>query len=49
MLFRSPEYKRGPYQGEQTESVLEELGYSGEQIQAMLAAGAACHPEPRAN
>lgn len=42
-----PEYRRGPYQGEQTEAVLAELGYSAEQIRAMLEAGAACHPAPR--
>ena len=44
-----PEYNRGPYMGEQTESVLAELGYSEEQIKAMMEAGAACHPAPRAN
>lgn len=44
-----PEYRRGPYQGEQTERILAELGYSEEQVQAMLAAGAACHPAPRVN
>ena len=43
-----PEYRRGPYLGEHTESVLSELGYSDEQIAAMMAAGAACHPEPKA-
>ena len=43
-----PEYKRGPYQGEQTEAVLAELGYTNEQIHAMMEAGAACHPIPRA-
>ena len=42
-----PEYRRGPYLGEQTEAVLTELGYTPEQIAAMLAAGAASHPEPR--
>jgi len=42
-----PEYKRGPYQGEHTQEILASLGYSQEQIQAMLAAGAAAHPEPR--
>ena len=43
-----PEYKRGPYQGEQTEAVLAELGYTNEQIHAMMEAGAACYPIPRA-
>ncbi len=42
-----PEYNRGPYQGEQTEQVLAMLGYSEDQIQAMLKAGAAAHPAPR--
>jgi len=42
-----PEYKRGPYLGEQTEAILSGLGYTDEQIQAMLAAGAAAHPEPK--
>ena len=36
-----PPYERGAYLGEQTESVLAQLGYSAEQIQAMLAAGEA--------
>ncbi|SIQ46433.1 cinnamoyl-CoA:phenyllactate CoA-transferase [Alkalispirochaeta americana] len=36
-----PEYNRGPYLGEQTRAVLEELGYSREQISAMIEAGAA--------
>lgn len=44
-----PEYDRGPYKGEQTERVLAELGYSEEQIQAMMEAGVACHPAPRAS
>ncbi len=42
-----PEYKRGPYLGEQTESILARLGYSDAQIQAMLEAGAAAHPPVR--
>ncbi len=42
-----PEYRRGPYPGEQTEQVLAQLGYSEEQIAAMLASGAAAHPQPR--
>lgn len=42
-----PEVRRGPYQGEQTEAILAELGYTPEQIAAMLASGAASHPEPR--
>ena len=43
-----PEYERGPYLGEHTEAILARLGYTDEQIAAMLAAGAACHPEPKA-
>jgi cinnamoyl-CoA:phenyllactate CoA-transferase len=42
-----PEYNRGPYLGEQTESILAQLGYTQEQIHAMMKAGAAYHPEPR--
>lgn len=42
-----PEYQRGPYLGEQTEEILRTLGYSQEQIQAMMAAGAAQHPAPK--
>lgn len=42
-----PEYNRGPYLGEQTESILAQLGYTDEQIAAMLAAGAAAHPQPK--
>lgn len=42
-----PESPRGPYQGEQTEEILTELGYSQEQIQTMLESGAAAHPAPR--
>ena len=41
-----PEYKRGPYCGEHTEEILASLGYTGDQIKAMLEAGAAAHPEP---
>ena len=47
VMFRDtplPDYRRGPYLGEQTEAILAELGYSDEQIQAMMAAGAAAHP-----
>jgi cinnamoyl-CoA:phenyllactate CoA-transferase len=40
-----PEYKRGPYLGEQTEVILARLGYSEDQIKAMVEAGAAHHPE----
>lgn len=43
-----PEYRRGPYLGEQTETILASLGYTEEQIAAMLAAGAAQHPAPKA-
>lgn len=40
-----PEYKRAPYLGEQTAEVLAELGYSEEEIKAMLAArDAVQHP-----
>ena len=42
-----PEYKRGPYLGEQTEEILASLGYTEAQIQAMMAAGAAQHPAPK--
>jgi cinnamoyl-CoA:phenyllactate CoA-transferase len=42
-----PEYKRGPYLGEQTEAILARLGYSDTQIKAMMEAGAAHHPEIR--
>ena len=41
-----PEYKRGPYCGEHTEEILSSLGYTGDQIKAMMEAGAAAHPEP---
>ena len=36
-----PEYERGGFLGEDTESVLARLGYSKEQIQAMIEAGEA--------
>lgn len=42
VLFEStelPPYKRGPYLGEQTEAILEQLGYSKEQVKAMIEAG----------
>ncbi len=42
-----PEYKRGPYLGEQTEKILTQLGYTPEQVKAMMEAGVAHHPEPR--
>lgn len=41
-----PEYKRGPYCGEHTEEILASLGYTEEQVKAMMEAGAAAHPEP---
>lgn len=47
VMFRDtplPEYKRGPYLGEQTETILASLGYTEEQIRAMMEAGAAAHP-----
>ncbi len=43
------EPKRGPYQGEQTEQILSGLGYDKEQVDALLATGAAGHPAPRAH
>lgn len=42
-----PKYLRGPYLGEQTEQILASLGYTEEQISAMIEAGAAAHPEPK--
>jgi cinnamoyl-CoA:phenyllactate CoA-transferase len=42
-----PEYKRGPYLGEQTEAILARLGYSDAQIKAMMEAGVAHHPALR--
>lgn len=42
-----PEYNRGPYLGEQTESILTELGYSEADITAMMEAGVAHHPAPK--
>ena len=41
-----PPYHRGPYLGEQTELVLKNLGYSDEQIAAMIAAGEAVPMDP---
>ena len=41
-----PEYERGPYCGEHTEEILAALGYTEEQVKAMMEAGAAAHPEP---
>lgn len=32
-------YNRGPYLGEQTEEILKNLGYTDEQVAAMIAAG----------
>jgi cinnamoyl-CoA:phenyllactate CoA-transferase len=40
-----PEYKRGPYLGEQTEAILAQLGYSDAEIKAMIKTGVARHPE----
>jgi cinnamoyl-CoA:phenyllactate CoA-transferase len=41
-----PEYNRGPYLGEQTESILKEYGYSDEEVDRMLADGAAVPMDP---
>lgn len=41
-----PDYNRSPYQGEHTEEILASLGYTDEQVKAMMEAGAALHPEP---
>ena len=41
-----PEYNRGPYLGEQTESVLKELGYSDEKVAEMISDGAAVPMDP---
>ncbi len=41
-----PPYNRGPYLGEQTELVLKNLGYSDEQVAAMIAAGEAVPMDP---
>ena len=41
-----PEYNRGPYLGEQTESVLKELGYSDEKVAEMISDGAAVSMDP---
>lgn len=49
VMFEStelPPYKRGPYLGEQTEEILEKLGYSNEQIKAMIEAGDALPHKP---
>ncbi len=37
-----PPYERGAYLGEHTKEVLKDLGYTDEQVEAMLAAGEAC-------
>ena len=37
---------RGPYLGEQTELVLKNLGYTDEQVAAMIAAGDAASMDP---
>lgn len=37
-----PEYNRAPFLGEHTEEVLAQLGYTSEQISAMIEAGQAC-------
>ena len=41
-----PPYNRGPYLGEQTELVLKNLGYTDEQVAAMIAAGEAVPMDP---
>ena len=41
-----PPYERGPYLGEQTKDILGELGYSTEDISAMLESGAAIDMDP---
>jgi len=41
-----PPFERGPMLGEHTDSILKELGYTGEQIQAMLASGVARQHPP---
>jgi len=41
-----PPYNRGPYLGEHTEAVLAELGYSQQEIQAMIEAGDAKPHKP---
>ena len=42
-----PPYNRGPYLGEQTEKILKDLGYSDEQVAAMIAAGEAVPMDPK--
>ncbi|OUN24280.1 CoA transferase [Pseudoflavonifractor sp. An85] len=42
-----PEYKRGPYVGEQTWELLPSLGYTREQIESMLKSGAVEQHPPR--
>ena len=41
-----PPYNRGPYLGEQTEIILKKLGYTDEQVAAMIAAGEAQPMDP---
>ena len=41
-----PPYNRGPYLGEQTEKILKDLGYSDQQVAAMIAAGEAVPMDP---
>jgi cinnamoyl-CoA:phenyllactate CoA-transferase len=41
-----PDYNRGPYLGEQTESILKEFGYSDEEVEKMIADGAAIPMDP---
>lgn len=41
-----PEYNRGPYLGEQTESILKEYGYSDEEVAKLLEEGAAIPMDP---
>ena len=41
-----PPYNRGPYLGEQTEEILKKLGYTDEQVAAMIAAGDAASMDP---
>ena len=41
-----PPYNRGPYLGEQTEEILKKLGYTDEQVAAMIAAGDAAAMDP---
>ena len=41
-----PPYNRGPYLGEQTELVLKNLGYTDEQVAAMIDAGEAVPMDP---